>query len=122
MFGLPGLDPAVRIELAGTVCRVVGKLLHTPTVRIQQLASAAGGKAYADALRDFFELDPRATAPSPRRFTARRRSRHALGGGHHDASLSTIRSCRRRPQDGCSAAFSIGVHTADALLYNGISR
>jgi glutamyl-tRNA reductase len=36
--------------------------LHTPTVRIQQLASADGGKAYADALRDLFELDPRATA------------------------------------------------------------
>ena len=59
---LPGLDPAVRTELAGTVRRVVGKLLHTPTVRIQQLASADGGKAYADALRDLFELDPRATA------------------------------------------------------------
>ena len=38
------------------------------------------------------------------------------------AAWSTIRSCRRRPQDGCSAAFSIGVHTADALLYNGIRR
>ena len=59
---LPGLDPAVRTELAGTVRRVVGKLLHTPTVRIQQLASADGGKAYADALRDLFELDPRPTA------------------------------------------------------------
>jgi hypothetical protein len=31
-------------------------------VLIQQLASAAGGNAYADALREFFELDPRATA------------------------------------------------------------
>jgi glutamyl-tRNA reductase len=38
------------------------KLLHTPTVWMQQLASAAGDKAYAGALRDLFELDPRATA------------------------------------------------------------
>jgi glutamyl-tRNA reductase len=44
------------------VYRVVGKLLHTPTVRIQQLASAAGGTAYADALRTSLRLDPRATA------------------------------------------------------------
>jgi hypothetical protein len=56
------LIPQCAPELAGTVCRVVGKLLHTPTVRIQQLASAAGCKAYADALRGLFELDPRATA------------------------------------------------------------
>ncbi|MBB5168632.1 hypothetical protein HNP02_008649 [Mycobacterium sp. AZCC_0083] len=27
-----------------------------------------------------------------------------------------------RPQDGCSAALPIGVHTTDALSYNGISR
>jgi hypothetical protein len=27
-----------------------------------------------------------------------------------------------RPQHGCSAAFPIGVHTTDALSYNGISR
>jgi hypothetical protein len=27
-----------------------------------------------------------------------------------------------RPQDGRSAAFSVGVHTADALSYNGINR
>jgi pimeloyl-ACP methyl ester carboxylesterase len=37
-------------------------LRRHPTVRIQQLAGADGGKAYADALRDLFELDPRATA------------------------------------------------------------
>jgi hypothetical protein len=116
------LIPQCAPELAGTVCRVVGKLLHTPTVRIQQLASADGGKADADALRDLFELDPRANAAITTPLHARRKSRHALGGGHKDASISTIRSCRRRPQDRCSAAFSIGVHTADALLYNGISR
>jgi glutamyl-tRNA reductase len=59
---LPGLDAAVRNELARTVHRVVDKLLHAPTVRIKQLAEAGGGQAYADALRELFELDPQAAA------------------------------------------------------------
>jgi glutamyl-tRNA reductase len=59
---LPGLDPAVRDELARTVRRVVDKLLHAPTVRVKQLAEVGGGKAYADALRELFELDPQAVA------------------------------------------------------------
>ena len=45
-------------EVARTVRRVVDKLLHTPTVRIKQLAGAPGGDAYAEALRELFELDP----------------------------------------------------------------
>jgi glutamyl-tRNA reductase len=59
---LPGLDTAVRDELARTVRRVVDKLLHTPTVRVKQLAEAGSGEAYADALRELFELDPQAAA------------------------------------------------------------
>lgn len=59
---LPGLDTAVRDELARTVRRVVDKLLHAPTVRVKQLAEAGGGEAYADALRELFELDPQAAA------------------------------------------------------------
>ncbi|MGH3774310.1 MAG: glutamyl-tRNA reductase [Pseudonocardiaceae bacterium] len=59
---LPGLDHVVRDELARTVRRVVDKLLHTPTVRVKQLAEAGGGEAYADALRELFELDPQAAA------------------------------------------------------------
>ena len=55
---LPGLDDAQRNEVARTVRRVVDKLLHTPTVRIKQLAGAPGGDAYAEALRELFELDP----------------------------------------------------------------
>jgi glutamyl-tRNA reductase len=58
---LPGLDAAVREELSRTVHRVVDKLLHAPTVRVKQLAEA-GGEAYADALRELFELDPQAAA------------------------------------------------------------
>jgi glutamyl-tRNA reductase len=59
---LPALDTAVRDELARTVRRVVDKLLHAPTVRVKQLAEADGGQAYADALRELFELDPQTAA------------------------------------------------------------
>ncbi|HTF50753.1 MAG TPA: glutamyl-tRNA reductase [Pseudonocardia sp.] len=59
---LPDLDPQVRDELAHTVRRVVDKLLHTPTVRVKQLAEAPGGDTYAEALRELFELDPQAPA------------------------------------------------------------
>lgn len=54
---LPGLQTAHREEVARTVRRVVDKLLHAPTVRIKQLASAPGGDSYAEALRELFELD-----------------------------------------------------------------
>ncbi|OBK25675.1 glutamyl-tRNA reductase [Mycobacterium asiaticum] len=54
---LPGLDLTERAEVARTVRRVVDKLLHAPTVRIKQLASAPGGDSYAEALRELFELD-----------------------------------------------------------------
>ncbi|WP_431237554.1 glutamyl-tRNA reductase [Mycolicibacterium aichiense] len=57
---LPGLDDAQRDEVARTVRRVVDKLLHAPTVRVKQLASAPGGDSYAEALRELFELDPQA--------------------------------------------------------------
>ncbi len=54
---LPGLDVTQRDEVARAVRRVVDKLLHAPTVRIKQLASAPGGDSYAEALRELFELD-----------------------------------------------------------------
>jgi glutamyl-tRNA reductase len=65
---LPDLDDSIRAELARTVRRVVDKLLHTPTVRVKELASSPGGAGYADALRELFELDPQAPAvvSSPR--------------------------------------------------------
>jgi glutamyl-tRNA reductase len=59
---LPDLDQSVRGELAKTVRRVVDKLLHTPTVRVKQLASAPNGDSYADALRELFALDPQSAA------------------------------------------------------------
>ncbi len=57
---LPGLEAAYRDEVAKTVRRVVDKLLHAPTVRVKQLASAPGGDSYAEALRELFELDQQA--------------------------------------------------------------
>lgn len=57
---LPDLDGPVRDELAKTVRRVVDKLLHTPTVRVKELAAAPGGAGYAEALRELFGLDPQA--------------------------------------------------------------
>ncbi len=42
--------------------RVVDKLLHTPTVRVKQLAAEPAGADYADALRELFGLDPQAPA------------------------------------------------------------
>ncbi|MGX7824156.1 glutamyl-tRNA reductase [Actinokineospora sp. 24-640] len=57
---LPELDGVVRDELARTVRRVVDKLLHTPTVRVKELASGPAGTGYAEALRELFGLDPSA--------------------------------------------------------------
>jgi len=53
---LPDLDAKQRSEIARTVRRVVDKLLHEPTVRVKELASAPGGTDYADALRALFGL------------------------------------------------------------------
>lgn len=55
---LPDLDGDQRDEVAKTVRRVADKLLHAPTVRIKQLASAGNGDHYAAALRELFELKP----------------------------------------------------------------
>jgi glutamyl-tRNA reductase len=57
---LPGLDDKARAEIAQTVRRVVGKLLHQPTVRVKELAASAGGDGYTQALRELFDLDPQA--------------------------------------------------------------
>jgi glutamyl-tRNA reductase len=60
---LPGLDAAVRTEVADAVRRAVEKVLHAPTVRVKELAATPGGDQYAAALRELFDLDP-ATAES----------------------------------------------------------
>lgn len=57
---LPDLDARQRDEIANTMRRVVDKLLHAPTVRVKELASSPNGDSYAAALRELFDLDPKA--------------------------------------------------------------
>jgi glutamyl-tRNA reductase len=55
---LPTLGEQTRAEVQLAVHRVVEKLLHTPTVRVKELAGEGSGGDYAQALRDLFDLDP----------------------------------------------------------------
>ncbi|QKE83699.1 glutamyl-tRNA reductase [Arthrobacter sp. NEB 688] len=55
----PGLDEHERAEVRRAVERVVDKLLHTPTVRVKELARDGQGGSYARALSELFDLDPR---------------------------------------------------------------
>lgn len=55
----PDLTDAERTEVRRTVERVVDKLLHTPTVRVKELARDGQGGSYARALSELFDLDPR---------------------------------------------------------------
>ncbi|MDF3045831.1 MAG: glutamyl-tRNA reductase [Ornithinibacter sp.] len=55
----PDLDDAQRAEVRRAVERVVDKLLHTPTVRVKELAREGQGGSYARALSELFDLDPR---------------------------------------------------------------
>jgi glutamyl-tRNA reductase len=59
---LPDLDEGVRAEVEQSVRRVVQTLLHTPTVRVKELADAPAGLSYAEALRELFGLDRAAPA------------------------------------------------------------
>ncbi|GAA3286116.1 glutamyl-tRNA reductase [Dactylosporangium vinaceum] len=52
----PELGDAARAEVAHSIHRIVQRLLHQPTVRVRQLAAAPGGEAYAQALRELFDL------------------------------------------------------------------
>lgn len=49
-------------EIAKSMRRVVATLLHTPTVRMKELAVDPGGDRYAAALHALFDLDPQAVA------------------------------------------------------------
>ncbi len=55
---IPDLSDAHRAEVRRSVHRVVEKLLHTPTVRVKELAGAEHAGDYAQALRELFDLDP----------------------------------------------------------------
>jgi len=51
------LSGDARAEIQLTVHRVVEKLLHTPTIRVKELAGDGKGD-YTQALRELFDLDP----------------------------------------------------------------
>ena len=55
---MPNLTDADRAEVRRSVQRVVDKLLHTPTVRVKELARDGQGGSYARALSELFDLDP----------------------------------------------------------------
>ena len=62
---LPGLDAAHRDEVAKTVRRVVDKLLHAPTVRVKQLASAPAATATPRRCASCSSSTSRPSTPSP---------------------------------------------------------
>jgi len=53
---LGDIDPVVAIEVERAVRRVVDKVLHTPTVRVKELAGGPDGSMYAEALQTLFGL------------------------------------------------------------------
>ncbi len=59
---LPSLDEHERLEVRQTMRRIVEKLLHQPTVRVQALAADPDTVDYAAALRELFALDPQTIA------------------------------------------------------------
>ncbi|HZN19654.1 MAG TPA: glutamyl-tRNA reductase, partial [Micromonosporaceae bacterium] len=60
----PDLSEDQRGEIAHTVRRVVQRLLHSPTVRVRELAAGPDGERYADLLRTLFDLEvPREVRP-----------------------------------------------------------
>jgi glutamyl-tRNA reductase len=59
-LGAEGVSGRALEEIARTMRRVAGKLLHSPTVRVKELAGSPDGDRYAAALRVLFDLDLRA--------------------------------------------------------------
>ena len=57
---VPDLDDDAADEVARSLRRAVSTLLHTPTVRMKELAADPDGARYATALHRLFDLDPEA--------------------------------------------------------------
>ena len=67
---LPGLDDEAASEVERAMRRAMSALLHTPTVRVKELAADPDGRRYAAALGALFDLEPdkpttMSTAPEP---------------------------------------------------------
>ena len=59
---LPHLDDHERDQIQRSMRRIVDKLLHAPTVRVQELSAEPDAVDYAAALRELFALDPQTVA------------------------------------------------------------
>jgi glutamyl-tRNA reductase len=59
---LPNLNDHEREQIQRSMRRIVDKLLHAPTVRVQELSSEPDAVDYAAALRELFALDPQTVA------------------------------------------------------------
>ncbi|NUS72209.1 MAG: glutamyl-tRNA reductase [Corynebacteriales bacterium] len=57
------MSPAELLEVERTLRRVVGTLIHTPTVRVKELATAPDGARYAAMLAELFSLEVAAASP-----------------------------------------------------------
>ncbi len=53
---VPGLSPDEWATIEQSLRRTVNTLMHTPTVRIKELAADPDGQRYADALNSLFDL------------------------------------------------------------------
>jgi glutamyl-tRNA reductase len=56
-------DPRTEQLLELLVHRIVGKVLHEPTIRLKSEAANGNGVAYTDALRELFGLDGAGDVP-----------------------------------------------------------
>ncbi|WJZ01559.1 glutamyl-tRNA reductase [Corynebacterium freiburgense] len=63
----PLMSENEREEVTRTVRRVVDKLLHTPTVKVKELAARSGTVSYESALQELFGLE---TEPAARKTNA----------------------------------------------------
>jgi glutamyl-tRNA reductase len=59
---LPSLNDHEREQIQRSMQRIVDKLLHAPTVRVQELSSEPDAVDYAAALRELFALAPQTVA------------------------------------------------------------
>jgi glutamyl-tRNA reductase len=53
----PDLTDEQRADIAQAVHRIVQRLLHSPTVRVRELAAGPDGDRYAELLRELFDLE-----------------------------------------------------------------
>ncbi|HZN77903.1 MAG TPA: glutamyl-tRNA reductase, partial [Micromonosporaceae bacterium] len=53
----PDLTEDQRADIAQAIHRVVQRLLHSPTVRVRELAAGPDGDRYAELLRELFDLE-----------------------------------------------------------------